>query len=115
MKNSKSGTTAVQAPKGKKTLRRATVSNGESKPSGNGVSRRAAVLAPPPPARSGIGNGNGNGNGHNKAGAAGDHTLEKTELLHALLAFKKGDFSVRLPFDLEGVDGKIADAYNDVM
>ena len=31
------------------------------------------------------------------------------------MAFKKGDFSVRLPVDLEGMDGKIADAFNDVI
>ena len=41
--------------------------------------------------------------------------LDKAGLLKALLAFKKGDFSARLPVDLEGVDGKIADAFNDVI
>ena len=41
--------------------------------------------------------------------------LDKTTLLTALLAFKKGDFSVRLPVDLEGMDGKIVDAFNDVI
>ncbi|MDB5328211.1 MAG: diguanylate cyclase, partial [Phycisphaerales bacterium] len=41
--------------------------------------------------------------------------LDKAMLLRALLAFKKGDFSARLPVDLEGVDGKIADAFNDVI
>ncbi|WP_428938558.1 HAMP domain-containing protein [Fontivita pretiosa] len=46
--------------------------------------------------------------------ANGRH-LDKTQLLEALLAFKKGDFSVRLPIDLDGVDGKIADAFNEVM
>ena len=30
--------------------------------------------------------------------------LDKTTLLAALLAFKKGDFSVCLPIDLEGMD-----------
>src|SRR5437870_5363499 len=34
-------------------------------------------------------------------------SLNKGMLLHALMAFKKGDFSVRLPVDLEGIDGKI--------
>ena len=43
------------------------------------------------------------------------HVLDKGQLLAALLAFKKGDFSVRLPSDLEGMDGKIADAFNEVM
>src|SRR3981189_1476623 len=35
-------------------------------------------------------------------------------LLSALRAFKKGDFSVRLPMDLIGIDGEIAQAFNDV-
>jgi HAMP domain-containing protein/signal transduction histidine kinase/DNA-binding response OmpR family regulator len=43
------------------------------------------------------------------------HELNKSTLLLALLAFKKGNFSVRLPIDLEGMDGKIADAFNDVI
>jgi HAMP domain-containing protein/signal transduction histidine kinase/CheY-like chemotaxis protein len=41
--------------------------------------------------------------------------LDRTKLLTALLAFKRGDFSARLPVDLEGLDGKIADAFNDVI
>ena len=35
-------------------------------------------------------------------------------LLSAMLSFKQGDFSVRLPSSLTGVDGKIADAFNDI-
>ena len=47
---------------------------------------------------------------------ASEHeTLDRKTLLAALLAFKKGDFSVRLPIDLEGMDGKIADAFNEVI
>ncbi|HEY2586743.1 MAG TPA: HAMP domain-containing protein, partial [Tepidisphaeraceae bacterium] len=41
--------------------------------------------------------------------------LDKKTLLTALLAFKRGDFSARLPIDLEGMDGKIADAFNEVI
>jgi len=41
--------------------------------------------------------------------------LDRKTLLEALLAFKRGDFSRRLPIDLEGVDGKIADAFNEVI
>ena len=41
--------------------------------------------------------------------------LDKKTLLTALLAFRKGDFSARLPIDLAGMDGKIADAFNDVI
>src|SRR4051795_9695615 len=35
-------------------------------------------------------------------------------LLGVMLAFKQGDFSVRLPNDLTGVNGKIADAFTDI-
>jgi HAMP domain-containing protein/CheY-like chemotaxis protein len=44
-----------------------------------------------------------NGNGFSK------------QLLVAMLAFRNGDFAVRLPVDLMGVDGKIADAFNDIV
>jgi HAMP domain-containing protein/CheY-like chemotaxis protein/signal transduction histidine kinase len=36
-------------------------------------------------------------------------------LLKTLLAFKKGDFSVRLPGDWTGEAGKIADTFNDII
>ncbi len=36
------------------------------------------------------------------------------QILAALLAFKAGDFTVRLPCDWTGVDGKIADTFNDI-
>ncbi len=35
-------------------------------------------------------------------------------LLAAMLALKEGDFAVRMPSDLTGVNGKIADAFNDI-
>ncbi len=41
--------------------------------------------------------------------------LDKTMLLTALSALKRGDFTARLPVDLPGMDGKIADAFNDVV
>ncbi|HVS72659.1 MAG TPA: HAMP domain-containing protein [Phycisphaerae bacterium] len=41
--------------------------------------------------------------------------LDRRELLAALTALKKGDFTVRLPIGLEGLDGKIADAFNDAV
>jgi len=41
--------------------------------------------------------------------------LDRGELLRALRAFKRGDFSVRMPLDLSGVDGEIALAFNDVV
>src|SRR6185295_18923409 len=36
-------------------------------------------------------------------------------LLKALVAFKKGDFSVRLPGEWTGEAGKIADTFNDII
>src|SRR4051812_28826702 len=40
---------------------------------------------------------------------------DSKQLLAALVAFKRGDFSVRLPDDWTGVAGKIADTFNDVI
>ena len=40
--------------------------------------------------------------------------LDNRQLLAALRAFRRGDFSVRLPRDLTGPDGEIAEAFNDV-
>jgi len=36
------------------------------------------------------------------------------ELLNAMLALRNGDFAARMPADLSGIDGKIADAFNDI-
>jgi HAMP domain-containing protein/signal transduction histidine kinase/CheY-like chemotaxis protein len=44
-----------------------------------------------------------------------DDLLDKRKLLAALTALKKGDFRARLPSDLTGIDGKIADTFNDVI
>src|SRR5437870_11266499 len=41
--------------------------------------------------------------------------LDTQQLLAAFLAFKRGDFSARLPDDWTGVAGKIADTFNDVI
>ncbi len=41
-------------------------------------------------------------------------TLNASEVLTALIAFKKGDFSVRLPVNQVGLAGKIADVLNDI-
>src|SRR2546428_11508644 len=93
---------------------------------------------------SGRGNGDGNGHGQQKSGAAAhahaptaaekrmpspvltsdvlvgggllsSETKYKKDLLAALTALKKGDFSVRLPVDWPGLDGKLADTFNDVI
>ncbi|TCS36326.1 signal transduction histidine kinase [Paucimonas lemoignei] len=42
-------------------------------------------------------------------------TIDSKQLLAALMALKRGDFSVRMPSDLTGVDGKIADTLNEIM
>jgi signal transduction histidine kinase/CheY-like chemotaxis protein/HAMP domain-containing protein len=41
--------------------------------------------------------------------------LDRGQFLKALRALRKGDFSVRLPMDLTGIDGEIALAFNDVV
>src|SRR5260370_36272073 len=41
--------------------------------------------------------------------------FDTSQLLAALMAFKRGDFSARLPEDWTGVAGKIADTFNDVI
>src|SRR5947199_2801784 len=40
--------------------------------------------------------------------------LDTSTLLKTLIAFKEGDFSVRLPVDQTGVPGKIADTLNKI-
>ncbi len=49
--------------------------------------------------------------------ATGDHSdmPDSTQLLQTLTAFKKGDFSARMPVDQIGVAGKIADTLNDII
>ena len=42
-------------------------------------------------------------------------TLERRQLLLALQQMRAGDFSVRLPGDWSGMDGKIADTFNDIV
>jgi len=42
-------------------------------------------------------------------------SLNTKLLLKTLLAFKKGDFSARLPGDWTGEAGKIADTFNDII
>src|SRR5271167_1774017 len=41
-------------------------------------------------------------------------SLDTSTLLKTLIAFKDGDFSVRLPVDQTGVAGKIADTLNEI-
>ena len=55
------------------------------------------------------------GNGGSPATALADADQFSRRLLTAMLAFRDGEFGVRLPADLIGVDGKIADAFNDIV
>src|SRR6266403_1867137 len=41
--------------------------------------------------------------------------FDTSQLLAALMAFKRGDFSARLPEDWTGVSGKVADTFNAVI
>jgi methyl-accepting chemotaxis protein len=47
--------------------------------------------------------------------ASRHEALESRQLLNALKAFKRGDFSVRLRDDLRGIDGEIAAAFNEIV
>ena len=49
------------------------------------------------------------------AHGAGADLASRALLLQALMALRAGDFSVRLPYDWPGIDGKIADAVNDIV
>ena len=42
-------------------------------------------------------------------------SLDKRDLLKILTAFRRGDFSARITTDAVGIDGKIAEAINDVI
>ncbi|MDP4003281.1 HAMP domain-containing protein [Methylobacterium sp. NEAU K] len=45
----------------------------------------------------------------------GSSQIEPKILLKCLRAFRKGDFTVRLPLDLTGIEGEIAQAFNDIV
>jgi HAMP domain-containing protein/signal transduction histidine kinase/CheY-like chemotaxis protein len=49
------------------------------------------------------------------AQAKAQRGLDNHQLLAALRAFRRGDFSVRLPTDLSGLDGELAEAFNDAV
>jgi HAMP domain-containing protein/CheY-like chemotaxis protein/signal transduction histidine kinase len=48
-------------------------------------------------------------------GDNGRASRRQNELLNALQAVRAGNFSVRLPGDRTGIDGKIADTFNDIV
>src|ERR1043166_2631560 len=51
----------------------------------------------------------------NGRGRVGPGSAPFRELPHALQAVKEGDFSVRLPSDRLGLEGKLADTFNDIV
>ena len=51
----------------------------------------------------------------NNGSPLNDNQVDNKQLLAALTAFKRGDFSARLPDDWTGLAGKIADTFNDVI
>lgn len=61
-----------------------------------------------------VGRRAGRGNGMTAMVETAD-ALDPKVLLMALRQLRKGDFSVRLPLDLTGMDGEIAAAFNDVV
>src|ERR1700756_5766979 len=50
-----------------------------------------------------------------KANGNGKHPSELHEFLYALQAMRAGDFSVRMSGDYEGIAGKIADTFNEIV
>jgi len=42
-------------------------------------------------------------------------SLDIRQLLNVLIAARDGDFTTRLPSDLAGIEGKIADVFNEIM
>ncbi|HVW27270.1 MAG TPA: HAMP domain-containing protein [Polyangiaceae bacterium] len=57
-------------------------------------------------------NGNGTANGKSLPHARG---LEQRVVLGALRAFRRGEFNVRLPDELDGVDAQIAETFNELV
>src|SRR6266851_3930303 len=68
-----------------------------------GVTRRPTTVKPMP------------GNGGSQARGTVEPDQFSRQLLSAMLVFRDGQFGVRLPSDLLGVNGKIADAFNDIV
>src|SRR5688572_24790552 len=47
--------------------------------------------------------------------SSAERQLDPKLLLKTLRAFRKGDFTVRMPLDLVGTDGAICEAFNDIV
>jgi HAMP domain-containing protein/signal transduction histidine kinase/DNA-binding response OmpR family regulator len=63
-----------------------------------------------------VGRSGARANSHANARSSPDlDPIDTGELLSALRAFRRGDFSVRLPRGHRGINGEIAEAFNDVV
>jgi HAMP domain-containing protein/CheY-like chemotaxis protein/signal transduction histidine kinase len=62
-------------------------------------------------------NGSGNGAVGTNGGSSREESpqLDHRQILAALRAFKRGDFSARMREDLSGVDGQIAETFNELV
>src|SRR3984885_6670681 len=83
--------------------------------SGQPMDRTEATAADAIHAEAGL---NGGGAEHLNGGTNGQlngHSFGMHELLHALQAMRIGDFTVRLPSDQTGLEGKIADTFNEIV
>ena len=58
---------------------------------------------------------NGAAHGTSDERSAAPPGLEHRQILAALRAFKRGDFTVKMREDLTGVDGQIAETFNDIV
>ena len=56
-----------------------------------------------------------NGGNASLAKEGTEAALDRRLLLLALQSVRSGDFSVRLPHDWSGIDGKIADTFNEIV
>src|SRR5262245_13599432 len=56
-------------------------------------------------------------NGETEVATNGHATQEDhlQQILKAMVAFREGDFSVRLPLEWSGIDGRIAEAFNQTI
>jgi HAMP domain-containing protein len=59
--------------------------------------------------------GNGSGSGGDSSSEESGRSSQMRELLKAMQAVSEGDFSVRLPADGTGLNGKLADAFNEIV
>src|SRR6187200_3241653 len=74
------------------------------------------TLEVPTPVITGKANGNGNESKQHKNGSNGSiDEIDNYELLRLLLEVRHGNFSVRMPIDRVGLEGKICDTLNEII